>query len=73
LDNAVNFAARSAETSNFIAFDGAVGGFNLTESLAELLKAKASATERKVEKDLLPKWCRQRNLKCEGNGSKINV
>jgi hypothetical protein len=73
LDHAVNFAARSAGTSNIIAFDGAVGGFNLTESLAELLKAKASATENKVEKDFLPKWCRQRNLRMEEDGLKKNV
>jgi hypothetical protein len=62
LDHAVNFATRASGTSKMIAFDGAVGGFNLTESLAELLRAKAPAAEEEVENVLLPKWCRQRNL-----------
>ena len=57
------FASRASGTSNIIAFDGAVGGFNLTEPLAELLRSKAPAVEEKVENDLLPKWCQQRNLK----------
>ena len=62
LDDAVHFAIRASGTPNIIAFDGAVGGFNLTEPLAELLRTKAPAVEGKVENDLLPKWCRQRNL-----------
>jgi hypothetical protein len=62
LDNAVDFATRAGGTSKILVFDGAVGGFNLTESLAELLRAKAPAAEEAVEKVLLPKWCRQRNL-----------
>jgi hypothetical protein len=62
LDEAIRFAIRASGTSNVIVFDGAVGGFNLTEPLAELLRAKASAVEEKVENDLLPNWCRQRNL-----------
>jgi len=62
LDDAIRFATRASGTSNVIAFDGAVGGFNLTEPLAELLRAKAPAVEEKVEKDLLLTWCRQRNL-----------
>jgi hypothetical protein len=62
LEDAVNFATRASGISNLIAFDGAVGGFNLTEPLAELLRTKAPAVEEKVENDLLPKWCRQRNL-----------
>jgi hypothetical protein len=62
LDDAIRFATRASGTPNVIAFDGAVGGFNLTEPLAELLRAKASAVEEKVENDLLPRWCRQRNL-----------
>jgi hypothetical protein len=31
-----------------------------------LLRAKAHAVEEKVENDLLPNWCRQRNLSCPG-------
>ena len=62
LDDAVRFATRLSGTSNIIAFDGAVGGFNLTEPLAELLRAKTPAVEEKVENELLPRWCQQRNL-----------
>jgi hypothetical protein len=67
LDDAVVSACREASTSNILAFDGAVGGFNVSQSLADFLKANASAVEEKVEANLLPKWCRQRNLKYDGN------
>jgi len=73
LDDAVNFATKASGTSNIIAFDGAVAGFNLTEPLAELLKSKSQAVEEKVETHLLPKWCRQRNLKLEKKGAKKDV
>ncbi|MFB3886543.1 MAG: hypothetical protein ACE144_15055 [Thermodesulfobacteriota bacterium] len=65
LEEAVRFAMKRAGTSNLIAFDGAVGGFNLTEPLAELLRSKAPGIEDRVETELLPKWCRQRNLRME--------
>jgi hypothetical protein len=67
LDDAVASARREAKTSNVLAFDGAVGGFNVSQSLADFLKANAAQVEEKVEADLIPKWCRQRNLKYEGN------
>ena len=73
LDDAINFATRTADTSNVLAFDGAIGGFNLTEPLVELLKSKAPTVEEKVENDLLPKWCRQRNLKLRENEAKGDV
>jgi hypothetical protein len=62
LEDAVRFATKASGISKIIAFDGAVGGFNVTGPLAELLRAKAPAVEEEVENDLLPKWCRQRNL-----------
>ncbi len=62
LEDAVDFAIRASGTSNIIAFDGAVGGFNLTEALADLLRRKAPEVEDKVERYLLPKWCKQRNI-----------
>ena len=46
---------------------GAVGGFNVSQSLAAFLNAYAGTVEEKVEANLLPKWCRQRNLKYDGN------
>lgn len=73
LEETIRFVAKASGTSNVIAFDGAVGGFNLTEPLADLLRSKASGIEERVETQLLPKWCRQRNLKLEENGVRKNV
>jgi len=73
LDTAIKFALKSAETPNILAFDGATGGFNMTETLADFLREKSTKIEEKVETDLLPKWCRQRNLRIEGGHLKKNV
>lgn len=62
LKEAIRFVTKISNTSNIIAFDGAAGGFNLTEPLADLLRSKATGIESRVENQLLPKWCRQRNL-----------
>jgi len=66
LKNAVEFVSRASGTSDVIVFDGAVGGFNLTSPLADLLRSKASTVEEEVERNLLPKWCEQRGLKLDG-------
>jgi hypothetical protein len=63
LKNAVDFVNRASGTSDIIVFDGAVGGFNLTAPLADLLRSRASTVEEEVERHLLPKWCEQRGLK----------
>ena len=63
LKNAVDFVSRASGTSDIILFDGAVGGFNLTAPLGDLLRAKGSTVEEEVESYLLPKWCEQRGLK----------
>jgi hypothetical protein len=65
LEEAIRFASRASGTDKIIAFDGAVGGFNMTEPLADLLRGKAAGIEDRVESESLPKWCRQRNLKLE--------
>ncbi len=65
LKNAVEFVSRASGTSDIIVFDGAVGGFNLTAPLADLLRSKASTVEEEVERHLLPKWCEQRGLETE--------
>ena len=62
LQEAVDFVTRVSGTPNILVFDGAGAGFNMTESLADLLRSKVSGVEEKVEKELLPKWCRQRGL-----------
>jgi hypothetical protein len=65
LEDALAFARRVAQTPNVLIFDGAVGGFNLTEPLACFLRQRAPEVEEKVERHLLPKWCLQRNLPYE--------
>jgi hypothetical protein len=62
LEEAVRFVSSVSGTSKIIVFDGAAGGFNMTEPLADLLRSKASGIEETVETKLLPKWCRQRSL-----------
>ncbi len=47
LEEAVRLASKATGTLNIIAFDGAVGGFNLTEPLADLLRSKAPGIEEK--------------------------
>jgi hypothetical protein len=65
LEEAVRFVSRVSGTSNILVFDGASGGFNMTEPLADLLRSKVKGVEEKVDTLLLLKWCRQRNLKLE--------
>jgi hypothetical protein len=66
LEEAIRFVSKAGGSSKIILFDGAVGGFNVTEPLADLLTSKAPGIEEMVETQLLPNWCRQRNLKLEG-------
>jgi hypothetical protein len=73
LKNAVDFVSRASGTSEIIVFDGAVGGFNLTAPLADLLRSKASTVEEEVEHNLLPKWCEQRGLKLNEERSALKV
>ena len=61
-DAAMHFAYKTAKTDKVIIFDGAVGGLNLSKSLAQLLVARAPAVSRKVDEVLLPKWLRQRGI-----------
>lgn len=59
---AMDFAYRTTGTDKVIIFDGAMGGLNCSTSLAELLAAKAPEVSRRVEKELMPKWFRQRGV-----------
>jgi hypothetical protein len=61
-DAAMRFAYQTAKTDKVIIFDGAVGGINVSQSLARLLEAKAPAVSRRVDDVLLPKWLRQRGI-----------
>lgn len=62
LDTAMDHAYKLAKTDKVIIFDGAAGGINCSESLAELLMEKAPEVNREVEEKLMPKWIRQRGI-----------
>lgn len=62
LDTAMRFAYTTAKTDKVIIFDGAVGGINVSKSLADLLVARAPTINEKVDRILLPKWLRQRGI-----------
>jgi hypothetical protein len=59
---AMNFAYRATGVRKVIIFDGAMGGINVSEPLAELLEAKAPEVSDRVDHELLPKWLRQRGV-----------
>ncbi|MBS7526193.1 hypothetical protein KHM83_05855 [Fusibacter paucivorans] len=65
LDTAMDFAYKQAKTDKVILFDGAVGGVNVSESLAKLLIEKAPEVNRRVDEELLPKWLKQRGIDIE--------
>jgi hypothetical protein len=58
----MDFAYKVAGTDQVIVFDGAPGGFNVSTSLARKLEAAAPRVGAKVEKELLPKWMKQRGI-----------
>jgi len=62
LKTAMEHAYEMAKTDKVILFDGAAGGINCSESLAEELLAKAPAVSKEVDEKLMPKWLKQRGL-----------
>jgi hypothetical protein len=62
LDDAMHFAYKVAKTDNVIIFDGAMGGINVSESLAELLVRKAPEVSARVDAELMPRWLKQRGV-----------
>jgi hypothetical protein len=62
LDDAMHFAYKAARTDKVVIFDGAMGGINVSGPLADLLTEKAPAVAARVDKELMPKWLRQRGL-----------
>jgi hypothetical protein len=62
IEAAMNFAYKSSGTDKVIIFDGAMGGMNVSESLAKLLIEKAPVISKKVDEVLLPKWLKQRGV-----------
>jgi hypothetical protein len=66
LDNAMQFAYKTANTDKVLIFDGAIGGLNLSHSLLQLLQEKAPAVSKRVDEELMPKWLRQRGISSLG-------
>jgi hypothetical protein len=62
LRKGVEFAKRFSKTDHILAFDGAVGGINVSKRLAERLRQLAPSVEKEVDEVLMPKWLRQRGL-----------
>lgn len=62
LDDAVQAARAETGCEELMVFDYTPGAFRVTEGLAEHLLERAPAVVENVEKNLLPKWMKQRNL-----------
>ena len=62
LEGAIQFAYQTTDTDKVIIFDGAMGGINVSESMAKLLIEKAPVVSERVDNDLLPKWLKQRGV-----------
>jgi hypothetical protein len=63
LPKALAFARIMAKTDNLLAFDGAVGGFNVSDSMAGLMRRLAPQISVKVDKELMPIWLEQRGIR----------
>lgn len=59
---AMDFARKVAGTDKILIFDGAPGGINLSQPLADFLLKKAPEVNLRVERDLMPKWLKQRGV-----------
>jgi hypothetical protein len=62
LPKAVSFARNFAKTDNILVFDGAVGGFNVSESLAKVMYDLAPQITAQVDRQLMPMWLKQRGI-----------
>lgn len=62
LSKAVSFSRNFAKTDNILVFDGAVGGFNVSEPLAELMHRLAPKISATVDDELMPMWLKQRGI-----------
>ena len=62
LRKAVDFAKRMTGVENIMVFDGAIGGFNVSSSLAAEIKRLAPDVAREVDQVLMPKWLKQRGI-----------
>jgi hypothetical protein len=61
-ESAMEFAHKASRCDKVLIFDGAPGGINLSQSLRDLLLARAPEVSRRVEGELIPKWLKQRGV-----------
>lgn len=62
IDKAIRFGKLSGRTENVLIFDGAVGGFNVSEPLAEMMYDLAPEVSREVDEVRMPLWLSQRGI-----------
>ncbi len=62
LRKAVDMARRFTRVENILVFDGAVAGFNVSESLAEEMRRLAPEVSQEVDQFLMPMWLKQRGI-----------
>jgi hypothetical protein len=62
LAKTVSFARGITNIDKVLIFDGAVGGFNLSESVAEEMHRLAPEVNREVDEVLMPMWLKQRGV-----------
>lgn len=62
LPKAVDFAIKATKTRNILVFDGAVGGFNVSAEMSEVMKNLAPEVDKKVKNELMPMWLKQRAI-----------
>jgi hypothetical protein len=58
----MDFAYKTTGTDKVIAFDGAVGGINVSRSLKDHLLEIAPEISDRVDNILMPKWLKQRGI-----------
>jgi len=63
LDSAMKLAHEISRTEKVIVFDGAAEGINVSKPLAELLLEEAPGVSTVVDRELMPKWLKQRGMK----------
>lgn len=63
LPTAVRIVTKMTDCDNLIAFDGAVGGLNVSEGLRKFLLERAPKVSQEVDEIYMPKWLKQRGIK----------
>jgi hypothetical protein len=62
LETAMAFARSIAKTDHVFVFDGSFGTITLSPSLGEHMLERAPEVSKRVDKELMPRWLRQRGI-----------